>query len=350
MRSAPRPSRQPEAPSVGSDGAGNPVLVRLWRGARVESLHRGAWVLADDSGAVLDGAGDFDEPVFARSSVKSLQALPLVESGAAERFELTDEELALALASHDAERVHTDVVLGLLARLGLDASHLRCGPQTPRDEAARAELERRGERPSGLHNNCSGKHAGFLALARHLGQSVASYLDPEGPAQRLVREAVREMAGVDELFLATDGCSAPTFALALRGIATAFARMANPEGLAPTRRDACLRMQRAVAAHPQLIAGRRKRICTALAREGGGRLFPKVGAEAVYGLGLVGSGRGLALKIDDGGSRAMHALLLRLVERYELLDRGALDRLAPYANATISNWAGETVGRTEVLA
>jgi L-asparaginase II len=349
---APRaaPGSQTAAPGEGYPE--NPVLVRLWRGAHVESQHRGAWVLADASGAVLDGAGAAGASFYARSAVKALQALPLVESGAAQRFGFGDRELALALASHDAEPQHLEVVEGMLRRIGLGPGDLGCGVQPPRDAATRAALEERGASPSALHNNCSGKHAGFLALARHLGEDPARYLEPESEVQRLARRAVCAMCGVEErdVALATDGCSAPTFRLPLCGLATAFARLANPAGLAPERRAACEWMLRAATENPELIAGRRGRICTDLARAGAGRIFPKVGAEAVYALGVAGEGRALAVKIDDGGPRALHALVVRLVERFGFLGGPALESLAGWRGHPLRNWVGREVGDTEVLA
>jgi len=337
--------------SAASAGRANPVLVRLWRGGRVESRHRGAWVLVDPAGSVIDGAGDFDQAIYARSSVKSFQALPLVETGAAERFAYDDADLALALASHNAEAAHTGRVLRVLGRLGLGVGDLQCGPQPPRDPEALRALEASGAAATALHNNCSGKHAGFLALARHLGQPPERYLDPEGEAQRLVRRALAGMSGVPEAELehATDGCSAPTWRLPLRALATAFARLANPDGLVNGWSGACRWMQRAVARHPDLIAGKHQRICTDIARVSGGRLFPKIGAEGVYGLGVVGGERGLAIKMDDGGARGLHALLVALLERFGFASSAELEALAPWSGDPIRNWAGLEVGRTEVV-
>jgi L-asparaginase II len=337
---------------VHKEFADNPVLVRLRRGAHVESQHRGAWVLVDSAGAVLDGAGEWDFPVFARSSVKSFQALPLLETGAGERFAYSEAELALALASHNAEEQHTSRVRALLERLGLDSCALQCGPQPPGDPAARRALAERGEEPTALHNNCSGKHAGFLALALHLGGGPERYLDPRSESQRLVRKAVLEITGTptDELGDAIDGCGAPTFRLPLTRIATGFARIANPSGLPPERRRACEAMLRAVEHHPELIAGRHQRICTELARLSGGRLFPKIGGEAVYGVGVRGLDRGLAIKMDGGSARGLHALLVRLLERFELLDADGIRSLETWRARTLMNWGGLPVGSTEVLA
>ncbi len=346
IEAAPREER------VQKEFADNPVLVRLRRGSYVESQHRGAWVLVDSSGSVVDGAGEWEFPVFARSSIKSFQALPLLETGAAERFGYTEAELALALASHNAEEQHTTRVRALLERLGLDVRALRCGPQPPGDPEARRELARQGAEPTPLHNNCSGKHAGFLALALHLGVDPARYLDPASEGQRLVRRAVADLTGAGEgqLTDAIDGCSAPTFRLPLVRLATGFARLANPAGLEPARRRACEQMLRAVEHHPELIAGRHQRICTEIARASGGRLFPKIGGEAVYGIGVRGADLGLAIKMDGGATRGLHALLVRLLERFELLPKGQLAELAHWQERTLTNWAGLEVGSTEVLA
>jgi L-asparaginase II len=330
----------------------NPVLVRIWRGAAVESQHRGAWVLASAAGEVLESRGRFDAAFYARSAVKCLQALPLLETGAAERFGYDDADLALALASHNAEPAHTERVRGILERLGLGPEHLLCGAQPPGDPATRARLRERGERPTSLHNNCSGKHAGFLTLARHLGAPVGRYLDPEGAVQRLVRSAVLDMTGLapEALGLAVDGCSAPTFRMSLVALATAFARLANPHALPAPRRAACERMLRAVERHPELIAGRHERICTDIARVTRGRLFPKIGGEAVYAIGLRGAGRALALKIDDGAGRALHALVVELLRRHGGCTEAELAELDPWSGRRLVNWAGLEVGRTEVVA
>lgn len=333
----------------------NPVQVRILRGRWVESVHRGAWVLVDADGGALEGSGDTMERIFARSSVKAFQALPLIESGAAERFGYQDDELALALASHDGEPLHLEAVLRVLARLGLGVEHLRCGPQVPADRAVRRDLEARGEPPSALHNNCSGKHTGFLAVARHLGAPIEDYLDPASPGQKLARAALAEMAGLNaaDIDVAIDGCSAPTFRLPLANLATAFARLAAPQNLGQERRAACERMQRAVAANPAHIAGNHRRLCTAIVRASGGRLFPKIGAEGVYAVGRAGDGpgrgRGFALKMDDGDKRGLEPLVVGLLERFGWLAPAELAQLERYRGQVLVNRAGLDVGRTEVV-
>lgn len=330
----------------------NPPLARRTRGGVVESQHRGAWVVCDASGTVIDGAGRHDASFFARSTIKALQALPLIETGAAERFDVTDAELALCCASHNAEDAHTDRVRGFLTRLGLSPDDLQCGPQPAGDPAVRARMRADGEEPTGLQNNCSGKHAGFLALARHLDVAPEHYLDPESDSQRLVRAALCELCDVEESSLAraTDGCSAPTYAVPLAALATGFARVANPDGLAPARRAALSRLCDSVARHPGLIAGEHRRICTQLSRITEGRLFPKVGAEAMYVVGVRGADRGLALKIDDGNYGGMYPVLIALLERFEFLSPAEARALESWRSRELRNWAGLSVGTTEVLA
>ena len=305
----------------------------------------------DTQGRVLEGAGAFGEPIFARSSIKSLQALPLFETGAAERCALDDAEVALALSSHSGETIHTERVAALLARLGLEPRHLQCGPQVPWDVETRNALRGAGIEPTTLHNNCSGKHAGFLALAAHLGEDREEYLNPSSRTQRLVREAIASIADLaePELTVAVDGCSAPTFRLPLVKIATAIARVANPDGLAPERRAACVRMTNAVAAHPDLVAGTRNRLCTDLARVSGGRLFPKLGGEAVYVVGIRGADRGLAVKIDDGNPRGFNAFVIEALQRFGHLSVEEADQLTRWSERRLRNWAGLEVGRLEVL-
>jgi L-asparaginase II len=338
--------------AIDAEWPDNPVLVRLRRGGAVESQHRGAWCLVDGAGRVLEGQGGFERPVFARSSVKSLQALPLVESGAAERFGFEPADLALAIASHDGEPLHARRVAARLAALGLGPEALRCGPQAPGNEQARAALRARGEAPSALHNNCSGKHAGFLALALYLGDPPERYLDPDSRTQREVRAALLEVTGLapEALGTAIDGCSAPTFRLPLQALATGFARITSPERLPERHRAAARRLLDAAAAFPELVGGTRGRLCTEILRASGGRLFPKLGGEAVYAVGLAGGDRALAVKIDDGALRALHPLVVHLLEALGFAEADELAALEPFRERVLRNWAGLEVGRTEVLA
>ena len=330
----------------------DPVLVEITRGNVVESVHRGALAVLDAQGRVVVAHGDIEQAIFPRSAVKGLQALPLIETGAADRYGLSAAELALACASHSGEPRHVEAAASMLAKAGRDLACLECGTHWPSNEQAARGLAAEGRTPSALHNNCSGKHTGFLALALHLGVPVAKYIEPDSAGQVLVRKAVLELTGVpaSDLGTAVDGCSAPTFRMPLSGLATAFARVANPSGLPRERRAACERMLAAVAAHPHLIAGHHQRIDTDIARVTRGRLFPKIGGEAVYAIGVRGSDRGLALKIDDGSSRALHALVVDLLRRFSFATADELAALEAWEEKRLRNWAGLDVGRTEVVA
>jgi len=339
-----KPTPQPTFPD-------NPALVRRSRGGLPESQHRGAWVLVDRAGSILEGQGALRAPVFARSSTKSMQALPLVESGAAERFAYSERELALALSSHNAEACHTEGVAALLGRLGLAVSDLGCGAAPPSDPEARRALFASGQSPTALHHNCSGKHAGFLALALHMGVAPADYLEPDCASQLAVRAAMTSMCDLSEgeFAIATDGCSAPTYRLPLHKLATGIARIADPSDLGPARAAACRRLTAAAAAHPELIAGNHKRLCTDLERVTEGRLFPKIGAEAVYVVGVREGDRGFALKLDDGSSDAMNQVVVEWLFRLGLLTHGEYEALEPWTESRLFNAAGREVGAREVL-
>jgi L-asparaginase II len=330
------------------DFPANPVLVRIRRGGRTESQHRGAFAAVRE-GRVVAARGDVEVPVFVRSAAKPFQVLPLLETGAADRFGVTARELVLAAASHDGRDEHERVARDLLARGGFEEADLRCGSHPSLDPEVAASLAEAGVCPTPLRNNCSGKHAAFLLLGRHLGEPKERYLDPEGAAQRAVREAVASACGLpsEEIACATDGCSAPTFALPLVGLALGFERFATPDGFDPPRARAASRVMEAVRAHPEMVAGER-RLDTRLLRATGGRIFAKVGAEGIHAAGVVGGRVGIALKIDDGGSRARAPLLLALLRALDLLSPVELESLGPPADRVLRNHAGLPVGEVEV--
>jgi len=320
-----------------------PVLAEIWRGGYLESLHRGTAVVATPDGTVAEAWGDPARLVLPRSAIKMLQALPLVESGAADRAHLSEEQLALACASHQGAEVHTARVGRWLGDLGLSEADLRCGAHRPDDAAARAALRAAGAQPGQVHNNCSGKHCGFLTLARDLGAGP-DYVDPDHPVQRKARAAIEEACGEASPGHAVDGCSAPNFAMSLKGIATAMARFARPEaGFTGARRAAAERLRRAMRANPVLVAGE-GRACTALIRASTEATVVKTGAEGVFVAILPGPGLGIALKIDDGAGRASQAAITALLARH-----GALGRDHPtygrYADAPLLNWRGIDCGR-----
>lgn len=292
----------------------NPVLVEIFRGERLESFHRGAVAIVDAAGRRVWSAGDVDRPIFGRSSLKMLQALPLVESGAADAFDVSPVELALACASHSGEPMHVDAVSAWLARIGCDEMCLACGAHMPNNEAAARALIAAGQAPNRMHNNCSGKHAGFLTLARHLGADIEGYERPDHPVQRHALAAMAEMAGLNasDLTVAVDGCAAPAPMMPLAALATAVARIADPSGLAPARAKAAKRLDAAVRAHPLFVAGT-NRPCTTMIEAARGAASVKTGAEGVYVGVLRELGLGVALKIDDGAGRAAETAMAAIL-------------------------------------
>lgn len=323
---------------------GNPVLVEVWRGARVESQHRGAVAVVDADGRPVLGLGDTARPVYPRSAIKALQALPLIESGAADRHGLSDEELALACASHGGEPEHVATATRMLARAGLDPSALKCGAHWPLHQPSAQALARAGGRASALHNNCSGKHAGFLCTACMMDADLAGYTEPAHPVQRAVRNTLEDLTGASIAHdaCAIDGCSVPTWALPLDALATALARFGTGAGLTPSRAKAASRLRAACAAYPWHVAGT-GRFCTAVMQAFGARVFVKTGAEGIFCAALPEQGLGIAIKCDDGAGRAAEAAMAATLAR--LLTAEA-DRavLGPYARPTLRNWNGNAVG------
>lgn len=321
-----------------------PVAVEVWRGGRVESRHRASLAVVDREGRVRLAVGDPEIAVYPRSAIKPIQAIPLVESGAADAFGLGEAEFALACASHGGEPVHLRRVGAWLERLGLGETALACGPHPPLHAPSAELLIAQGGRPTRLHNNCSGKHAGMLTLARHLGASEAGYERPDHPVQLAVRAVLDELGGGAVLDPpAVDGCSAPNWALPLRALALAFARFGTPDELAPARAEACRRIALAMLREPLMVAGS-GRLCTALLELGGG-LLAKTGAEGVYVAALPGSGLGLALKVEDGAGRAAEVALLEALRRLGWLEGPVLRDLARFARPVLRNFAGTEVGR-----
>ena len=331
-----------------------PVLVELWRGDIVESFHRGAFAVVDADGGVLREGGDIARPVYARSAVKALQALPLVASGAAERFGLVDAELALACASHGGQPEHVATATSMLAKAGLDVDVLECGTHWPSNELASRALAASGQSPCPLHNNCSGKHSGFACLGALMAGDadrarglLRGYVEPDHPVMREISASLEAATGtrLADAPRATDGCSIPTFGIPLRALAHAFARLGTGTGLTPGRARAAARLREAVAAAPLMVAGT-GRLDTRLMAHFGARVFCKVGAEGVYGATLPELGLGIALKMDDGNTaRAAEVALVALVEALLPLDDTDRAFVAPLRDVTLTNWNGRVVGR-----
>jgi L-asparaginase II len=319
----------------------NPVLVDAYRGDRIESRHRGALAVAVPDGRLLLAFGDVETPVYPRSAVKALQALPLVEGGAAEAFALDDEELAVACASHSGDDVHLRAVQRLLAKAGLEEGALACGAHWPISEVTTRSLIQDGERPRAIHNNCSGKHAGMLAAAAHLGLPTHGYERPRHPLQAMIARILSETCEVKLEAMGIDGCSLPTFAMPLRALASGFARFGTGQALPPERSRAARRLMRACFGAPELVAGK-DRLDTTVLRGLPDMAFTKAGAEGMHCAALPELGVGLALKVDDGAKRGAEYLLAYVLAA---LIRAAQSVLASELEGVQENWRGLRVGR-----
>lgn len=313
-------------------------LIELWRGDMCESLHCGHAVVCDSHG-VVEAWGDPAQIIFPRSSCKMIQALPLIESGAADKAGLTSRQLALACASHNGARIHVDAVGDWLTRLGLGDDDLRCGSHMPSDPGENRRLTCSDTAPCQCHNNCSGKHAGFLTLNRHL-KGGPDYVEPDHPVQQAVKAAFEDVTRQTSPGYGIDGCSAPNWACSLVGLGQAMASFANPG--TDRRGQAMTRLVDAMRAHPELVAGE-GRCCTLLMRAGEGRFAAKTGAEAVFVAILPEQGLGVALKVIDGGTRAAEAAITAILRHL-----GALDEndpvVAKFLTGPIRNWRGRITG------
>ena len=324
-----------------------PVAVEVYRGDVVESVHRVHVAVVDGQGNLVASAGDPDLVTYTRSAAKPFQALPLVTSGAADRHGLTERELAVCCGSHSGEPMHVEAVESIFAKAGLPADLLRCGVHPIRNKAARAALA--GAKPTMRNHNCSGKHAGMVLLQKHLGGDPARYLDPAGPAQRAIRAALAEVAGVppEGIPVATDGCSAPNFALPLRVAARAFARLAMPTGdLAKETAEGLRRLAAAMTRHPDMVAGTGE-FDTDLMDASEDRLVTKVGAEAVQGVGDLATGMGLFLKVEDGSHRATAPATVESLRQLGWLETRAFEVLGEWWMPRLVNHQAIPVGRVK---
>jgi L-asparaginase II len=329
-------------------------LVEVRRGPIVESRHRGHVAAVDGDGRLVAYLGEPETVTYLRSSGKAFQAIPLLTSGAAERFRLSEAELAIACGSHSGEDLHVETVARMLEKIGLDQGALKCGVHEPFDRATAERLRARGESPGVLRNNCSGKHTGMLALSLHLGAPPELYDDPEGPVQQSILRAVSQFSdiNVEEIVLGTDGCGVPVFGLPVRSMALMYARLvAPPEGFDAETRAACARLNAAMNAHPELVGGTHERFDTEVMRAGRGRLVSKIGAEGVYTAGVLPcerwpKGLGLAFKIEDGEDRrARSTIAIEALRQLGVLDEDAYKTLSPYASFPVQNHRGEKVGQ-----
>ncbi|MGB0900721.1 asparaginase [Halocynthiibacter sp.] len=311
------------------------TLTEIWRGDILESIHTGHVVISDHKGQILESWGNPDHITYPRSSCKMIQALPLVESGAADAYGLTPEHLALACASHQGAFIHTDRVGKWLSALDLGESDLRCGPQEPNDLPARNALIKTDDSPCQFHNNCSGKHSGFLTWNKHMGHG-ADYHDPTHPLQIAIKEAFEDTTGETSPGYGIDGCSAPNYATSVAGLARAMGFFAGASENGSAREKAAVRLRQAMALHPDLVAGE-TRACTELMRATDGKVSIKTGADGVFIAIIPEKKIGVALKISDGATRASECTVAAI-----LVKLGVLDPNHPATkkrlNAPILNW------------
>ncbi|MDB5614052.1 MAG: asparaginase [Devosia sp.] len=323
----------------------NPILAETIRGNWVENRHRGAYVVMDADGTIIASAGDIERPIFPRSAIKSMQALPIFARRAEGKFHHTEEELALACASHHGEDDHVATANGLLTRIRLSAADLECGAHAPTNAVAREALRASGAEPSPLHNNCSGKHSGMLSVALAMGVPTAGYVGREHEVQRAVRAAVEAVIGesLTEDRCGTDGCSIPTFAAPLRSFAYGFARMATGKGISDEIGYAAKRLFDAATSRPHLVAGT-GHADTLLMAAFKGRLMQKVGAEGVQCGAIRDKGWGYALKCDDGNIAASQAMLAAVLLKLTDPDDQQRKLLESLAHQTIKSVRGAEVG------
>ncbi len=327
------------------------ILAQVVRGATVESIHRGHLIVVDGGGETLYSLGNPETITFWRSSAKAFQAIPFLTSGAADEFGYTDKEIALACGSHSGERMHTETAAGMLTRINLSESDLRCGAHLPFDEKRAEEMLQSGETPTQLHNNCSGKHAAMLAFCRHANADTETYEQLEHPLQKAILETVARFTDVpaSAIKIGIDGCAAPNFAVPVSAMARAFGRLVSPpSNYDEATKGACQKIVSAMLEFPEMIGGT-NRLDTLLMREGGGRLISKIGAEGVYSAAVLPcekhpKGLGIALKIEDGDDqRARAVVLIELLRQIGIFGAAALKTYSPLP---IKNRRGDWVGET----
>ncbi len=328
------------------------ILAKVIRGETVESIHRGSLFIIDGDGKEIVQIGDAETVAFIRSSAKPFQLLPFLMSGGAEKFGFLESEIALACASHSGERIHTVLAEKMLKKIGLSEADLRCGTHLPFNEARAEEMIRAGERPSQLHNNCSGKHAAMLAFALTIGADIKTYDKLENPIQQAILQTVADFCETprNEIPLAVDGCCAPNFALSLRAMAKGFVKLVfPPEDFDGELREACRRIVTAMLNYPELIGGT-ERLDTLLMQAARGKFISKIGAEGVWLCGVLPNpkwkrGLGIALKIDDGDDkRARAAISVEVLRQLGIFEEKTLKDYSPLP---IKNRRGEPVGRVE---
>ncbi len=331
-----------------------PVLVAHNRNGLIEKKIRGSISITFADNREDIAIGEVQQFIFPRSAIKYFQVLPLLKSGAQNRYGFSQDEIAVMCASHNSESIHLETVRSILKKAGLESDDLRCGPHLPMLEESKKELWIEGVEPTDLHNNCSGKHSGFLALAKMRNQDLHSYLSNVHPVQKEIREALSEFSGIGEndFVLGVDGCSAPNFGLPLSGLSRAFCNL-NLITAPAEWRDAVKDMIAAITTNPYLVAGK-DRFCTMLMESLGDRVIGKVGAAGVYGMSLYNEGIGIAVKIEDGSGADAYMVCYEILRSSGLFSDKDLHPLGRFKNAPIKNCNDVVVGHqsanTDILS
>ena len=327
-----------------------PDIAHQYRGSLLDQVHKGHIVVADHTGKILWKWGEPERMTFARSSAKPMQAIPVVESGALERYGISERELAVICASHNGEAFHVEAVTSILNKAGLTPDALRCGAEYPMYVPAEDALKKAGVPRAPIYCDCSGKHAGMLITACCRQEPLESYDRPEHPVQRRIQSVVADVCGVaeEEIQTAVDGCGVPVHALPLYRFAQGYARMSLPELFPEPRASAVRRITGAMTAYPEMVAGS-ERICTQLMSNFGDRLFCKSGASAFYAVGLKGKGIGIALKMEDGASSIVPYAILEVLRFLGVISREEAESVPGFQDRKIYNNHHAEVGRTELV-
>ena len=316
------------------------ILAAVYRGKTVESVHCGSVAVVDNRGKLLFSCGDPNFFTFLRSSAKPFQLLPLIESGAATHFNFTPRELAIMAGSHSGSPRHVNLVKRILNKIGLSAKYLRCGVHVPFHYASRGISPSAKLKFSSLHHNCSGKHAGMLAVCQYLGWNLKNYLHPSHPLQKRILKRVSEVCHypASKIKIGVDGCSAPNFALPLKNMAWGFAELVSSR-----KGDALYKVSSAMQKFPEMVSGQR-RLDFQLAQAAGSKLLSKGGAEGLECIGLLDSDTGVAVRVQDGNSRAVGCAAAETLRQLGILKKSDLDKISKFAYPKIKNDAGKTVG------
>lgn len=319
-------------------------LVEVTRSGLVESVHAGSIAVTDAKGEILAYFGEVEQSVFMRSAEKPLQALPVLEFGVANRFKFSESEIAVICGSHSGQKFHIEAVLSILEKIGLDEGALKCAARYPLHRKSSNELILEGKKPGPVHNPCSGKHAGMLALSVFFGYSIEDYYEVDHPVQKIMLESISYLAEVteDDIMIGIDGCGVPVHGIPLKNMALCFAKLTNPKNLPTERGIAAQRIVKAMRNHPEMVAGD-KRLCTALIQSTK-NIIAKVGAEGVYCAAIPDKNIGIAIKIDDGGDRALSPVVIEVLNQLDMLDKNELKLLADYHYPPVMTHQKEVIG------